>query len=262
MELRVTEGLGVRTYGRNISAVKVARAIVQAVEARRLVGAWSEERGCLFGDVVKYLIQEGAEGLGALKYPAAYGAVSRALPFEFAGMVYELQAGEKQQTIYQKTKRLIRKAGRLEGAALARPARKPLDDRIREAVEAAGKSGSLEGAVGAEGSISATRVVFSTGHNASQVFNVLAERLGAIEDLIKTDPNSRIPNESAADHEHFGALVGQLADCRRYISELQHAVRSVAAQLDVQTRQLKALAQLYNEWLGIEAPASPPVEAA
>jgi hypothetical protein len=140
VNLKIFEGHGIRTYGRNISANRMALAIVGAVKALEREG-WTEEGGCLFADVVKHLIKIKAEGVAGLKYPAAYAAVARALPFEHAdaGLIYQLKAGEAQTKIYEKTKRIIRTPGKLESAALTRVPRRSIADQVAAAVASAVK---------------------------------------------------------------------------------------------------------------------------
>jgi hypothetical protein len=141
MESRIFEIEGVRTYGRNVSAARLALAIVGAVKVQAsLGGAWSEDRGCLFADIVKRLIKDDAEGVRNFKYPAAYAAVSRALPFEHGGLVYQIVTGEAQAKIYEKTRRLIRAPGKLESVEITRAARRPLKEQVADAVAAAVKA--------------------------------------------------------------------------------------------------------------------------
>ncbi len=137
MKIRVYESEGIRTWRRGLESVRIARAVVVAVEGLRFLQIWKEDAGCYFADVVLRLRAENVEGLKNVKPATSYQAVERSLPFECGGWLYWIEKGEEQTKKYERTKRLRRRRGRLEELeGEERTGQKSLGARVREEVDA------------------------------------------------------------------------------------------------------------------------------
>jgi hypothetical protein len=133
--MKIYENLGVRTYRRGFESARIALAIVRVAADLKRVGAWTEERGCWFADVVNRLREDDAT-LGAMLPPASYQAISRAVPFEYEGLLYRRVKVGDQGKMYEKTQALKFEPGRLVADTKPEKGPKSLKARVSEAVEA------------------------------------------------------------------------------------------------------------------------------
>jgi hypothetical protein len=104
--MTVQERDGVRTFRRDFRSIELARAIHVVLRSRTEL----------------YLVDLAKE-LGE-----SYQTTERVLPFEIGGMVY-LVVSETQTRVYQKSKKVVAKVGKLEDYAPRRPAPKTTLDR-------------------------------------------------------------------------------------------------------------------------------------